>query len=1315
MANITTRAGKGSPLTNAEVDANFTNLNAELLTKQDALGYTPANKAGDTFTGAVLTSNAGGFTANSAAKLWTDSGRGRLDLWEGPSQTKSLRVFNANGYGVMGMVSAENLELWTSGTARVTINGSTGVTTFAANAVVNAGADSRVLVQNGGTTVAQLQATASEARLHGVGTIPVSLWSDGVKIIEASTSQVTINNRPLVSTNTVTASSFIGSASGLTGLKTVNGNSILGSGNIQIDGGVTSFNTRTGAVTLSSGDVTGALGYTPLSTAGGTLTGTLTGTTVNAILESSNARIKFKAADADGGTFALLGLDWGGAVGTYKDFEVYDYVNGRTMFRLFGATRNAEIYGALSINGNTALHAGNVSSYALPLGGGTLTGALTGTSFSDGYITWSAAQINRPGSNVELQWAGTAGSTVFIGANGPKPIRFYADTGNALFSGSVRLGGGTSNPASTGFSHTLAGIGTNRVVNFDGNGNGTPSVWWTNGSRAYGAIDATDPGLTFWANNGSSWQKQITMNYGFVNVDTVLQQGGNQVLHAGNVSSYALPISGGTLTGSLILPANYDLSWGGSYSTGKATLSAGTGGIYLYATGNSSGNTFAFTPSANNSLVALQQSGNQVLHAGNYSTYSPSYGYFDDYQRGAYRVIADHGSQNTWYIRSNGRFTWARAHDWSQSFDLDLGSGTTNANDGWARFGQQTSNSTAGTWRGTRFVQYTGGTSIDGFVRAGRYYLGDDSNYLLNAGDGSLRVQTGNGYVDIGPKNSSWCHIYSDRDFYTNRGIWISGSRVLDAGNYTSYSPSLTGSGASGTWGISITGNAGSSTGAYQLYTDTGSKSNGLQYWQTSDDSTLNPNGNWHYAIRMSHGDAATYYSATLALDFHDDVFQFRRKVNGTNQSWRTLLHSGNFGSYALPLSGGTVSGSTRIDSTLTMGGYNNSNGYIAFNNAGTYWGLIGNHGTNDWRLAYGSPGSIVGWSLRWDASGNVVVNGNLSAGTAVTSGGNTGFRNDVYYGAVRNPIWSFGNAGAYGISYFQGSAGIGGTDAIGIHPNGTATAAGSSFAVVGNGDTRAANNSYAYAFRGHSNVAGTGEASYHPAGIYSTGTNWLYGQIITSGASINAGGATCTLTATRANRANGNFYIDDNFGCGIVGNYSASRYQGVFFMGDSYKMSADGTSLANMYGMAWSHPNAGGAAGNLTDHGLLIINNGGFRCAISNSIVASGNITAYSDERLKTNWRDMPENFVARLAQVKVGIYDRLDEEDVTQVGVSAQSFQELLPQAIMTAKDEMQTLSVSYGNAALASTVELAKDNVELRARIERLEALVEKLIGD
>jgi hypothetical protein len=114
-------------------------------------------------------------------------------------------------------------------------------------------------------------------------------------------------------------------------------------------------------------------------------------------------------------------------------------------------------------------------------------------------------------------------------------------------------------------------------------------------------------------------------------------------------------------------------------------------------------------------------------------------------------------------------------------------------------------------------------------------------------------------------------------------------------------------------------------------------------------------------------------------------------------------------------------------------------------------------------------------------------------------------------------------------------------------------------------------------------------------------------------------------------------------------------------------------------------------------------------------NFIAYGNVTAYSDERFKTNWRDMPEDYVTRLAQVKVGIYDRTDQEDVTQVGVSAQSLQKLLPQAIMTAEDEMQTLSVAYGNAALASSVELAKDVVDLRNRVAQLESLINKLIGD
>jgi hypothetical protein len=103
-----------------------------------------------------------------------------------------------------------------------------------------------------------------------------------------------------------------------------------------------------------------------------------------------------------------------------------------------------------------------------------------------------------------------------------------------------------------------------------------------------------------------------------------------------------------------------------------------------------------------------------------------------------------------------------------------------------------------------------------------------------------------------------------------------------------------------------------------------------------------------------------------------------------------------------------------------------------------------------------------------------------------------------------------------------------------------------------------------------------------------------------------------------------------------------------------------------------------------------------------SGNFTAAGNITAFSDERLKTNWRPVQDNFVKKLANIKSGIYDRTDIED-TQVGVSAQSLQTLIPEAVQTDKGGM--LSVNYGAAAMVSAIELAKEIALLRAEIAEL----------
>lgn len=99
-----------------------------------------------------------------------------------------------------------------------------------------------------------------------------------------------------------------------------------------------------------------------------------------------------------------------------------------------------------------------------------------------------------------------------------------------------------------------------------------------------------------------------------------------------------------------------------------------------------------------------------------------------------------------------------------------------------------------------------------------------------------------------------------------------------------------------------------------------------------------------------------------------------------------------------------------------------------------------------------------------------------------------------------------------------------------------------------------------------------------------------------------------------------------------------------------------------------------------------------------------TGNVSADSDERLKANWRELPKDFIERLAEVKHGIYDRVDIEN-TQVGVSAQALKNLLKEAVVEKEDGY--LAVAYGNAALVAAVKLAERVIELEVRLKALES--------
>jgi hypothetical protein len=95
---------------------------------------------------------------------------------------------------------------------------------------------------------------------------------------------------------------------------------------------------------------------------------------------------------------------------------------------------------------------------------------------------------------------------------------------------------------------------------------------------------------------------------------------------------------------------------------------------------------------------------------------------------------------------------------------------------------------------------------------------------------------------------------------------------------------------------------------------------------------------------------------------------------------------------------------------------------------------------------------------------------------------------------------------------------------------------------------------------------------------------------------------------------------------------------------------------------------------------------------------VSSGNVTAFSDERLKKDWSILPADFIERVVAVKCGTYTRIDTGE-RQAGVSAQDMLDILPEVVHRGEDG--TLSLAYGNAALVAVIKLSERVLALEAR--------------
>jgi len=183
---------------------------------------------------------------------------------------------------------------------------------------------------------------------------------------------------------------------------------------------------------------------------------------------------------------------------------------------------------------------------------------------------------------------------------------------------------------------------------------------------------------------------------------------------------------------------------------------------------------------------------------------------------------------------------------------------------------------------------------------------------------------------------------------YSDLNIWVRNSRdgdaftswkaLLHSGNYTSYSPSLTGSGASGTWAINISGNSATTAGC-TFSNDSTDKDNittrtDSGFWQSSSGTTAEGwprnDNSWQHLISCTHSNDGNYYAMQLSASFFSQNLYYRSTNGNGSTGWSEVLTSSSYSSYALPLSGGTLTGTTYF-SGANGGLQANYNGGVSF------------------------------------------------------------------------------------------------------------------------------------------------------------------------------------------------------------------------------------------------------------------------------------------------------------------------------------------------------------------------------------------------
>lgn len=535
------------------------------------------------------------------------------------------------------------------------------------------------------------------------------------------------------------------------------------------------------------------------------------------------------------------------------------------------------------------------------------------------------------------------------------------------------------------------------------------------------------------------------------------------------------------------------------------------------------------------------------------------------------------------------------------------------------------------------------------YSNGGITYTGSTDTLNLSAGNYSTttsrnRFNTPSGYIELGPMNTTWAHIYTDRgNFYFNKGLYVLGNQVWHSGNdgsgsgldadlldgqqgsyYRPVSQSLYYKPTRESAGSYLDLNAATTPGIYRLH--------------SAANHTGHPTGSGYgFAIVLDNSDVHGH----ILLDRLDGGTMHIRAKTGTTwttSEWNKVWTSGNDGSGS-GLDADTVDGydSTRLTRAVTTvsGDWNS-----IFNTGTSYTtGIYQVQAiTSGAHSNYPSGVYPYGGVLAWRMAHATFK---LYAAHTGDLAYQTGWANDAYSG-WRNLIHS-SNIGSYAWTSSNDGSGSG-LDADLLDGR------------QGSDYLRKYDDTYLKLF-----------FVDHP-----NGPIWDTSIEIGKVSDFNAGTSAPTSTP---GGSYGTLVKANSDGCFYgIEEYSAGNFRPLINWGDDTGDSP--------FRVAFN-------------------NSTRFQMDSSGNFTANGNVTAYSDRRLKDNIEQIPDA-LDKVGKMRGVTFTRNDQDDMEcrYAGVIAQEVEAVFPEVVHY-DEENDVKTVAYGNM-VGLLIEAIK---ELKAEVDDL----------